>query len=340
MTALKARDVAGFLNKPDLKSGIILIYGPDAGRVRETTDQLQNHFQGKDADPMNLISLQFADLDNPNATIETEANTSSMFGGQRIVRVRGATNAAAPILEQLAAEDVPAILLVEAGNLTPKDNLRKVMEKAKSARALPCFADDARSLDQLMREMFRDHQVQIDNDAVQALKDQLGNDRQITRSEVEKLILYAAHSKKISLEDVITLCGDNAMLALDEIIDSAGTGHVQKLDQALARAFDSGIHSSAILTRSLMHFTWLRSQRAKMEEGASLDQLVNGARPPIHFSRKAKVQTQIRTWTSNNLATACTRIYDAIAQTRKNAALDIPHTRQALLAIATLAARH
>lgn len=340
MTALKARDVPGFLNKPDLKSGIILIYGPDAGRVRETTDQLQKHFQGKDADPMNLISLQFADLDNPDATIETEANTSSMFGGQRIVRVRGATNAVAPTLERLAAEDVPSILLVEAGNLTPKDNLRKVMEKAKSARALPCFADDARSLDQLMREMFRDNQVQIDNDALQALKDQLGNDRQITRSEVEKLILYAANSKKVTLEDVMTLCGDNAMLALDEIIDSAGTGHVQKLDQALARAFDSGIHSSAILTRSLMHFTWLRTQRAKMEEGTSLDQLVNSARPPIHFSRKAKVQTQIRTWSSGNLATACTRIYDAIAQTRKNAALDIAHTRQALLAIATIAARH
>lgn len=198
MTALKARDVTGFLQRPDLKSGIILIYGPDAGRVRETTDQLQRHFQGKDADPMNLISLQYADLDNADATIETEANTSSMFGGQRIVRVRGATNALAPTLERLADENVPAIILVEAGNLTPKDKLRKVLEKAKSARALPCFADDARSLDQLMREMFRENQVQIDNDALQALKDQLGNDRQITRSEVEKLILFAAHSKKKS----------------------------------------------------------------------------------------------------------------------------------------------
>jgi DNA polymerase-3 subunit delta len=89
-----------------------------------------------------------------------------------------------------------------------------------------------------------------------------------------------------------------------------------------------------------MHFTWLRAQRAKMDEGMPLDQLVNSARPPIHFSRKAKVQTQIRTWSANSLATACTRIYDAIAQTRKNAALDSAHTRQALLAIATIAARH
>lgn len=340
MTGLKARDVDRFLSQPDIQTGLILVYGPDAGRVRETTDKLQRLFHAKDADPMSLISLQFGDFENPGERIDVEANTISMFGDKRVIRVRGATNALAKEIESLVKKGFDAVLLVESGNLTPKDGLRKLAEAQKSARAVPCYADDERSLSQLARQMFDSANIRVDSDALRALIDVLGNDRQITRMEVEKLILYAQDTKTITYQDVMTLCGDNAAETMDEILDAVGTGHVQKLDTALSRAMTSGTHSSAILTRSLMHFSWLREKRHSFDNGTSLHDLMNAGYPRVHFSRKASVESQIRSWSAPALANACARLHDTVLQTRRNADLDGAHTRQALLAIATIAARN
>jgi DNA polymerase-3 subunit delta len=340
LTALKARDVDGFLARPDLTSGLVLIYGPDAGRVRETTDRLQAHFHAKDADPMSLVSLQFGDFENPGERIAVEANTRSMFGDLRVIRVRGATNAFAKEIEQTVKDGFDAVLLVEAGNLTPKDALRKLAEAQKSARAVPCFADDTRSLTQLARQMFDNAQIRIESDALRALIDVLGNDRQITRLEVEKLMIFAQESKQISYNDVIALCGDNASETMDEVLDSAGTGHVQKLDTALSRAFSSGTHASAILTRALMHFSNLREMRASYDSGKTLQEVMSSGRFRVHFSRKSSIESQVRSWSAKNLAIACARLQTTVLDTRMNANLDTEHTRQALLAIATIAARN
>jgi len=340
LTGIKARDVEGFLAKPDVETGMILIYGPDAGRVRETTDRLQAHFHTKDADPMALVSLQFGDFENPGERISIEANTPSMFGDRRVIRVRGATNAFAKEVEQTVKDGFDAILLVEASNLTPKDGLRKLAEAQKASRAVPCYADDIRSLTQLARQMFEKAQISIESDALRALIDVLGNDRQITRLEVEKLILFAQESKRVTYSDVMVLCGDNAAETMDEILDSAGTGHVQKLDTALSRAFSSGTHSSAILTRALMHFSNLREMRAGFDQGRTLQEIFSSGRFRVHFSRKASMESQVRSWTAANLATACARLHGTVLETRKNANLDTEHTRQALLAIATIAARN
>ena len=40
MVALRGRDIDAFLNKPDPGRPIILLYGPDAGLVRERADAL------------------------------------------------------------------------------------------------------------------------------------------------------------------------------------------------------------------------------------------------------------------------------------------------------------
>ena len=104
--------------------------------------------------------------------------------------------------------------------------------------------------------------------------------------------------------------------------------------------FLPGTHPSAILTRSLMHFSNLREMRAAFDNGATTSEIVNSGRNRVHFSRKAAMERQIRSWSARNLANACERIQETVLATRKNPNLDLAHTRQALLAIATIAARN
>ena len=337
MTALKGRAIEGFIERPDLETGVVVVYGPDAGRVRETADRLAARFAGADPDPMAIVNLHYSEIEADPGRLIAEANSGSLFAaGPRIVRLRGATNAVAPTIDALAA-DPGSIVIVEAGPLSPGDALRKTAEKAAGARALPCYADDERSLGSLIRQSFADAGIVVEPDAARTLREILGNDRAVTRSELEKLTLYAADSGRLSAEDVLALCGDNAALAYDQIADAVGTGHPQDLDDAFNRARAAGTDISAILGAVLSHFGTLRAMRGEFDTGTAADAITRSHR--VHFSRARGVETQIRSWPDEALARAAARVYGAIATTRKQPDLGAAAARQTLLSLCVSAAR-
>lgn len=338
MTALKAHEVARFIQKPDLKHGVFLVYGPDLGRVHETATSLMRLFAGSDDDPMSELTLDANMLKTEPSLLAVEARTQSMFGGTRRIRVRGATKALTPLLAELL-EDMPeAIIVLEAGNLPPRDSLRALAEKSKAARALPCYADNDRDLTALIRQTFEAEGITAEPEAITALRSSLGNDREVTRRELEKLVLFAADSKTLTRDNVLTLCGDNAALAIDEIIDAAGTGRVEKFDAALARATAGGMDSQRLMIAALNHFVSLRQMRVKIDAGTPARGVLDSQKPRPHFSRRDDLEQQLRLWSDEALAGATTRIYDAIADSRKSAHLSKAIAQRALLAVCVAAA--
>src|SRR5690606_8017695 len=113
MTALKGRDIGGFLKSPDISSGYVLIYGPDSGLVSENAGRLARHFAGDPPDPETLISLHMSEIDADPQRLGIAARTPSRFGSGRVIRVRGATGKLSPTLAELLDEGVDAVLLIE-----------------------------------------------------------------------------------------------------------------------------------------------------------------------------------------------------------------------------------
>ncbi|MDB5541594.1 MAG: holA [Devosia sp.] len=337
MVALKAHEVSRFVDRPDLEAGIILAYGPDAGLVRETGQRLARRFAGNDADSMNLVVLDGSELDADPSRLAVEAKTTSLFGDRRVIRVRGAGKSLVMPLTELS-DDPGSIIILEAGNLTPKDPLRALVEAAKLGRALPCYPDSDESLGRLISETFSKAGIRADQDAIAALRDTLGNDREITRRELEKLVLFAASSKLLTRNDILTLCADNAALVLDEVVDATGSGHAAELDTALERAIAQNVNTQQILAGALGHFATLRRWRTEVDTGKSPGAVLDGARPRPHFSRRSTLERQLRLWTDDALSAALDRLQLAVADRRKRYGLQDTLSRRALLAICTMAA--
>ena len=131
MTALKANEVERFLKRPDLDEGVLLIYGPDSGLVREVAQKLVRHYGGNDAGSMNLVTLDGSEVDSEPGRLLIEAKTSSLFGDKRVVRVRGAGKGAVMGVTELLDDPSGAAIVLEAGNLTPRDALRALVEGSK-----------------------------------------------------------------------------------------------------------------------------------------------------------------------------------------------------------------
>ena len=338
MTALKAHEVARFVERPDLSEGIFLAYGPDSGLVRETAQMLVRRFAGADSEMMNIVVLDGAELDADPTRLGMEARTTSLFGDKRVIRVRGATKSLVMTLTELKDDPAGSAIVLEAGNLLPKDALRALVEAAKLGRALPCYPDSEESLQKLIAETFSKAGIRADADTLATLRDSLGNDREVTRRELEKLTLYAARSKQLTRDDVLLLCADNAALALDEIIDATGTGHAARLDEALNRALAAAINSQQLLASALIHFSTLRRWRTEVDQGRQPRDVLDGARPKPHFSRRSAYEQQLRLWGDDALAVAMDRLQTATGDSRKRYHLQETIARRALLAICMMAA--
>jgi DNA polymerase III subunit delta len=82
MTAIKASDVDRFIARPDAAQPIVLIYGPDAGLVRERVDALVRASVDDPNDPFALARIEGEELSANPARLIEEALTVPLFGGR------------------------------------------------------------------------------------------------------------------------------------------------------------------------------------------------------------------------------------------------------------------
>jgi DNA polymerase-3 subunit delta len=261
-----------------------------------------------------------------------------MIGGRRVVRVRGAGNALAKDFERfLAAPKGDALIVVEAGDLAKSANLRRVFEDADNAAAVACYPDRERDLGEVVRSALRNVGLAIEPDALEYAVSHLGSDRGVTRSELEKLALYAMGQTTVTEADVAAVMGDESELRMDETFDAAGEGDYASLDRSLSRLWAAGTSPVGVLRQALTHFQKLLLVKAETEAGQNLDASIKRLRPPIHFSRADSFRTQVSRWSVARLEEALNHLYEAEALTKTTAVPAEAACGRALLSVAALA---
>ncbi|GHA23459.1 DNA polymerase III subunit delta [Devosia pacifica] len=338
MTALKAHEVSKYVQRPDLQEGVFLVYGSDAGLVREYAQKLVRRFSEDGSDGDGPITLDPSDIDADPGRILVEARTPSLFGGHRVVRIRSATKSITTALSELCQDPSGAVVVVEAGNLPPRDALRALVEGARQGRALPCFPDTAETLATLIRETLTAEGIAFEPEVIPTLRDSLGNDREVTRRELEKLVLYAGESRSLTEADVLLLSGDNAMLAIDALLDATGTGHSEQVERGINRALSAATDPQRLLIQAMSHFSTLRRWRAAYETGRPAREILQSARPRPHFSRTSSLEQQIRLWDEPSLSSACNRLLKATEDSRRKPLLAETLVRRTLLSLCMTAA--
>ena len=225
MVAIKTHQASAFLNALDRVPQAVLFYGSDVGLVSERAAQLAKALAGRDDPPGEILRLDDSSLEDDPDRIFVELQTAPMFGGRKVVRAAAGRRVTAAQLKTLVeGGNLAGSLIVEAGNLRPDDALRALFEKSPAAAAVACFPDEARDLDVVIREVFAGRGVQITPEARRLLMTRLGADRALSRSEIDKLALYAHGKSVIDEEDVEIAVGDAAELALDRIVMAARLG--------------------------------------------------------------------------------------------------------------------
>jgi DNA polymerase-3 subunit delta len=310
---IAAGQVERFLRAPNPKTPVVLVYGPDEGQVRERIDLLIKSVLDDLTDPFRLSDLSADQVRSDPAMLVDEARALCLMGGRRVVRVRQAGDALrAAAKSLLALETIDALVVVESGDLGRGSSLRKLIEQAPNAAALPCYRDEGRDLSGLIDRLLAERHLRPDAEARTYLLDHLGGDRAVTRAELDKLSLYADASEKtpraLSFEDVACMIGDSAAVGLDDLAHAMTLGNAKAVERCLNRLLGEGQAPVRLIRTLLNHVTRLKRIAALIERGETADRAMGQARPPVHFRRKSDIRTALRRWDGPRLAAAQARL--------------------------------
>ena len=282
---------------------LVLIYGPNEGLVRATRQALIARWGSKD--PFQQTVLTSEQLASSPQSLVREAATLSLGGQERLLIV---DEAQGPAAEACGAalqayldrpEPTGARVIVTCGALSPRSKVRRAVEQAPSAAALPCYGDAPKDSLALTRRHLGAHGITAQDDALAFLAQRLGADRGVALRELEKLVLYMGDDTQVTVPHVQACC-EGSGGRLDMLMDAVGLGQLSRAERLFTALWGAGETAVGILAFAQAHFIHLHSTKRA-----------------FHFSREAALRHQRVLWDATLLEEALLRLRHADAACRR-----------------------
>ncbi|WP_105404829.1 DNA polymerase III subunit delta [Neorhizobium sp. T7_12] len=343
MAEVKSHEFDRFAEKSAELYKIFVIYGPDRGLVSERAALIAGKTGISQDDPFAMLKLDVSDLQGDPGRLLDEVNSMGLFGGSKLVWLRGAANEK-PLLDAmqvLADGPAPAnILIVEAGDLKKGSGLRKIAEPSRSIAVIPCYADDIKALNSLIDSELGSEGLRISPGARQRLLELLGGDRVASRNEIRKLALYCRGTGMVEEAQIDEIIGDASAVSADEAVDAILSGDLPALHRAIQKIVSSKTPVFLVLQSCLKQFQLLDLMKAEMEEKKlQTAQVMMTLGRHIHFKRKPIIEKALRTWSSPALARETERLQAAILMSRQRQSLEPNIAFHTLMATAIQSSR-
>ena len=338
MVKVAPRDINRYLSDVGSQTRVVLVFGRDDGLVRERAGKIGKQICEDLSDPFQVARPTLSQIKETPSILLDEVGAISMMGGRRLVRLEGAGNESATAVELVLDSDQgDGLLVITAGDLKPS-GLRKLCEKHPAALSIACYEDSAQDLMGLIREVLQSHGIGADQDAVTWRVQNLGGDRMVSRSELEKLALYKGDGGgNVTLADVQAVIGDTAALEIGEIAAAVTGGNMQVLERSLERALTAGESPIAILRVLQGRLSRLHLARGHADGGMSPGEAVGKLRPPVFFKEKDAFVRLVSGWSIPKINQAMEILLEAEQQCKTTGMPAETITARALLRVARAA---
>lgn len=330
-----------FLKQPSEDVAAVLIFGPDEGMVHERASLMTRAILGDADDPFRLTELSGDDLKTDPARLSDEARAIAMMGGRRVIRITRVTDALESLFDSVLTEhrdSRQALIVIEAGDIGSKSSLKKLFEALPHAGAVACYRDEARDLPLIIAQQVKEAGCEIDRDAIEYLAANLGGDRGVTRSEIDKMLLYMGEEKRIALKDAMACVADQAAVGLDDLCQAVGLGELKSLERQLERNL-AETHPIMLVKMVSKHFLRLHQVIARLQRGENLDAAINSLQPRLFWKAVDSFKVQSRRWSAGAIAQALLRLAELEAEAMRHHQFADTLIRRGLMEVASLASK-
>ena len=336
MTAISTSAADAFIDRLPANVRFFLVHGADEGLAHERSRAIVRKLVGPDPDPLRLLRLEGDALARSPDSLLNEAYAVSMFGGSRAIWIDAQGRDLLPALEPLFARPPSeCAVVIKAPQLKRGHALRSAFEKASNAASIECYSDDPKALGLLIDSAIRNAGLTISADARDALVDQLGADRQTSRAEIAKLILFVWGKNRIELDDVRAIVSDAAPSPLDDLVDQALGGKLQDAAASAARYFADGGDADQLVLRLVSRLTLLHRLRLEMEAGQTFDAAYERLYVKLPQEARRALAAAAERWTSEAIAERLPSVRATSSRVRSSPDLAQIFASRALWALAS-----
>ena len=332
------RDFDGFL-RTKLSVPAVLLYGADAGQVRQRASQIATVWLGGDGDAMGTLEITPDKLKEDPAILADELAAMSLMSPKRVITIREVEDAHLTAIQSALENRNPGNLLImyTTESLPSTSKLRVWAERSADAACIAFYKDEGAGLEQFIRDTLRGYGLRAGNDVLRYLAGQLSGDRQIIVNELEKLSLYVGDEvEEVTLEDAAATVGENNDQSFDELNSAVAGGDVATLCRLSDKLLLEGT-PGLLLVRSLMrYFARLETIALKRVEGQSIDTIIEGLRPPVFFKAKPVLKAHATKWNAQACATALNRLQMLELDSKRHADESLTRMAQGFMEIAAL----
>jgi DNA polymerase III subunit delta len=336
MNIVNSAAADGFIERLPKEIRFYLVHGPDEGLAHERVKAIIRKLIDAEADPLRLVRLEGDAVARDPGALADEAYAVPMFGGARAIWIDAQARDLLPALEPLFARaPMDCAIVVKAGQLRKGTGLRTAFESSAVRASIECYSDDASALESLIDAEARAAGLSIAPEARAALVALTGADRQTTRGEIAKLMLYARGKSTIAAEDVEAIVSDAAPSNLDEVVDQALLGDLSAVETSLTRFFDEGGEADPLMIRLVQRMLLLHRLRLEMDQGRPFDAACQALFVKLPLGARRALARQADRWTSESIAQRLPAIRLASARARADSRLGEVLATRALWALAS-----
>ncbi|MFN0043863.1 MAG: DNA polymerase III subunit delta [Alphaproteobacteria bacterium] len=327
-----------FLNDAWSKFVGVLLYGPDAGLVRERATALARVALGAKSGPFGAVELAGSRVKDEARLLIDELSMMAFGGGRRLVVVRDAGDGVSGgVALALRSWPETACLIVEAGDLPKRSSLRELFAGENRLAEVACYPDSEEAVADLLRAGLARGEVRATGDALGYLAARLQGDRLVIRSEIAKIVVFAGPGGVLDLESAIEIMGASGDISMDAALHAAWSGRKEEVDSAVHDCLSQGVAPVTLIRGAIRNLERLILVRAAVDGGAVIDEVVRALRPPVFFRHVEDFKREVRTWSRESLSRALERLLDAEVRCKSSGLPDASVCGRAFLEIATAA---
>ncbi len=291
------RGIEPFLAAPDKPYRAALVFGVDTGLVRERAGKIKAAVLPDINDPFALVEMSEASLLADPARLADELLSVGLMASKRLVVIRDASDKIAKIVQEAGdCLHASAFLLITADELSTRSSLRAWFEAEDKCAAVACYRDEARDIQSLIQQSFSAAGITASRDITDYLAGQLGNDRYVTRQELEKIITFAGDEKTLKLEEVQSLVDYNRDTQLDDIVHAVADKNLKALESAITAHLCEGTQPVAYLRALQRYFNRLYYIRSLVDGGQSVDNVIAGLKPKVFYKHVPTLTRHAHQW--------------------------------------------
>ncbi len=283
----------------------ILVYGQDRGQVLEYGKRaLDAVIPDAGTNPFSVFNYDGETIEDTPEILFNELSSISFAMERKVITIKDASEKIAETIKDAfdTFSSSDCLLIVLADDLGTTSKLRGFFETTKSDLvSLPCYVDEGSNLAKIIKETLSAKGIaNIDYDAMQFLCANLGSNRAMTRSELEKLSLYLYGKNKLTLKDAEKIISDSSALQTADLTYAMFGGDTATSLRLYPKVLDIGETPVILIRIFLIYVRKLLSVHEAIESGATIDDAlkINGFR---FFKIIPTIKKHIQLWSVSKL---------------------------------------